>query len=101
MTGRVVLLCGSPRLEGNTALVLGECAKVLEREGIETETILLAENRILSCTACGLCTGGECALDDSLNDIIRTSGPHGAMCSRRCSGSVWSRCRLTPSSRGR
>ncbi|MBT0732427.1 flavodoxin family protein [Methanoculleus bourgensis] len=71
MTGRVVLLCGSPRLEGNTALVLGECAKVLEREGIETETILLAENRILSCTACGLCTGGECALDDSLNDIIR------------------------------
>ena len=71
MTGRVVLLCGSPRLEGNTALVLGECAKVLESEGIETETILLAENRILSCTACGLCTGGECALDDSLNDIIR------------------------------
>ena len=70
-TGRVVLLCGSPRLEVNTALVLGECAKVLEREGIETETILLAENRILSCTACGLCTGGECALDDSLNDIIR------------------------------
>jgi len=51
--------------------VLGECAKVLESEGIETETILLAENRILSCTACGLCTGGECALDDSLNDIIR------------------------------
>ena len=71
MTGRVVLLCGSPRLEGNTAQVLGECAKVLESEGIETETILLAENRILSCTACGLCTGGECALDDSLNDIIR------------------------------
>lgn len=70
MTGRVVLLCGSPRLEGNTALVLGECAKVLEREGIETETILLAENRILSCTACGLCTSGECSLDDGLNEII-------------------------------
>ena len=66
-----MLLCGSPRLEGNTALVLRECAKVLEREGIETETILLAENRILSCTACGLCAGGECALDDGLNDIIK------------------------------
>ncbi|WP_214021625.1 flavodoxin family protein [Methanoculleus sp.] len=69
-TGKVFLLCGSPRLEGNTALVLGECAKVLEREGIETETVLLAEMRILSCTACGLCTGGECTLDDGLNEII-------------------------------
>ncbi|MDN7011976.1 flavodoxin family protein [Methanoculleus sp. FWC-SCC3] len=69
-TGKVVLLCGSPRPGGNTAQVLGECAKVLEREGIETETVLLGEKRILSCTACGLCTEGECALDDGLNEII-------------------------------
>ncbi|MDD3071613.1 MAG: flavodoxin family protein [Methanoculleus horonobensis] len=69
-TGRVVLLCGSPRREGNTAKVLGECARVLEREGIETETVSLEEMRILSCTACGLCTNGECALDDGLNEII-------------------------------
>src|SRR5690554_3110542 len=69
-TGKVVLLCGSPRPGGNTAQVLGECAKVLEREGIETETILLGEKRIFSCTACGLCTEGECALDDGLNEII-------------------------------
>ncbi len=73
-TGRVVLLCGSPprREGGNTAQVLGgECAKVLEREGVETETVMLGEMRILSCTACGLCTeGGECSLDDGLNEII-------------------------------
>ncbi|WP_067077983.1 flavodoxin family protein [Methanoculleus horonobensis] len=69
-TGRVVLLCGSPRPGGNTAKVLGECARVLEREGIETETVSLEEMRILSCTACGLCTNGECALDDGLNEII-------------------------------
>ncbi|MDD4251655.1 MAG: flavodoxin family protein, partial [Methanoculleus horonobensis] len=49
---------------------LGECARVLEREGIETETVSLEEMRILSCTACGLCTNGECALDDGLNEII-------------------------------
>jgi multimeric flavodoxin WrbA len=69
-TGKVLLLCGSPRLEGNTAQVLGECAKALEHEGIETETVLLAEMHILSCTACGLCGGGECALDDGLNEVI-------------------------------
>ena len=68
--GKVLLLCGSPRLEGNTAQVLDECAKVLEREGIATETILLGETQIRSCTACGLCSSGECALDDGLNEII-------------------------------
>ncbi|MDD3856866.1 MAG: flavodoxin family protein [Methanoculleus sp.] len=70
MAGRVVLLSGSPRFEGNTTQVLGVCAEVLEREGIETETVTLAGKHILSCTACGLCTGGECALDDGLNEII-------------------------------
>lgn len=70
MTANVLLLCGSPRLEGNTAQVLKACAEVLEREGLKTETVLLAETPILSCTACGLCSGGECALDDGLNDII-------------------------------
>ena len=69
-TGKVILLCGSPRLEGNTAQVLAECAKVIEAEGLETETVLLAEKKILSCTACGLCSNGECALDDDLNEII-------------------------------
>ena len=68
--GKVVLLCGSPRLEGNTAQVLEECAAILEREGIATEIVLLAEMHIRSCTACGLCTGGACALDDGLNEII-------------------------------
>lgn len=68
--GKVLLLCGSPRLEGNTALVLRECAKVLEGEGLETETVLLAETSILSCKGCGLCTGGECTLDDGLNVVI-------------------------------
>lgn len=47
-TGKVILLCGSPRLEGNTAQVLAECAKVIEAEGLETETVLLAEKKILS-----------------------------------------------------
>lgn len=69
-TGTVVLLCGSPRREGNTERVLEACAKVLEREGLRTETVLLAGRRILSCTACGLCSEGECALDDDVNEII-------------------------------
>jgi len=70
MTADVLLLCGSPRLEGNTAQVLRACAEVFEDEGLRTETVPLAGTRILSCTACGLCSAGECALDDGLNEII-------------------------------
>ena len=71
MAKRVVLLCGSPRLEGNTSQVLNECAGILKGEGIETETYMLAEMRILACTACGTCVEGECVLEDGLNEIIQ------------------------------
>jgi multimeric flavodoxin WrbA len=72
MTSKIALLCGSPRLEGNTAQVLGECAGIFEREGLETETIFLAEKRILPCTACRLCIRGECVLEDDINTIVET-----------------------------
>ncbi len=68
---KVVLLCGSPRLEGNTCQILGVCAEILQREGLETEILLLAEMNISACTACGLCTGGVCVVEDDLNTIIR------------------------------
>ena len=38
----VILLSGSPNLEGNTVQVFRECAKVMEEKGVETEIISLA-----------------------------------------------------------
>lgn len=68
---KVILLSGSPRKNGNTARLLLEAARVIEAEGVETETVSLSGMQVRSCIACGKCEKlGECAQDDGLNDII-------------------------------
>lgn len=68
---KVLFICASPRKEGNTAQVLAECAKVIENQGLETETIYLRGKSIESCRACGKCAEiHRCQIDDDLNEII-------------------------------
>jgi len=69
--GKVVLLSGSPRPDGNTFKVLEVCQKEIEKEGLETEIISLAGKDIKGCTACYKCSElGKCVLNDGLNEII-------------------------------
>jgi len=69
---KVVILCASPRKNGNTMKLLEECSKVLERESVEAEIISFAKMEIKSCIACGKCEkdAGRCSQDDGLNAII-------------------------------
>lgn len=68
---KVILLNGSPRKNSNTLMVLKECAKAIEAEGVETEIISLKDKNIQSCIACGTCAEtGNCSLDDGLDEII-------------------------------
>jgi multimeric flavodoxin WrbA len=70
---KVVLISGSPKVNGNTAFLMQECARVIEGHGVSAEVISLAGMKIESCIACGKCSKtGECGLDDGLNDIIRS-----------------------------
>lgn len=39
---KVILLSGSPNAEGNTIQILRECAKVIEKNGVEAEIVSLA-----------------------------------------------------------
>ena len=65
----VLLINGSPRANGNTAIALGEMAKVFAQEGIEAEAIQVGNQAIRGCVACGSCaTKGKCAFDDIVND---------------------------------
>jgi len=62
---KVVLLCGSPRPDGNTSQVITECAHVIQEHGLETEIISLAGKKIESCTACNRCAAeGNCVLEE-------------------------------------
>jgi multimeric flavodoxin WrbA len=71
MKGKVILLCGSPRPEGNTALVVEECARVLRRHGLDSEIFSLAGKKVESCTACYRCREeGNCVLPDCVPELI-------------------------------
>jgi multimeric flavodoxin WrbA len=68
---RVFMLSASPRKEGNTEQLLGECARVMAAEGIESEIYSLAGRQISSCIACRKCPEiGRCSQDDAVNEII-------------------------------
>ncbi|AEG19226.1 flavodoxin family protein [Methanobacterium paludis] len=68
---KVLLLCASPRPNGNTYQVLEECADVITDEGLETEIISFAGKEFKSCVACKKCDElNECSINDGLNDII-------------------------------
>lgn len=67
---RVVLLNGSPHINGCTSRALKEIEKVLNTEGIETEIINVGNKNIRGCIACGSCTkNGKCVFDDIVNEV--------------------------------
>ena len=69
---KVLLLNGSTRKNGCTALALTEVARALEAEGIETELLEMGGTPIRDCVACGRCTDlGRCVFqDDIVNQCI-------------------------------
>ena len=52
---KVLMINGSPRPNGNTAMALTEMEKIFAQDGIETETIQVGNQNIRGCIACGHC----------------------------------------------
>ncbi|MDR7868296.1 MAG: flavodoxin family protein [Sporomusaceae bacterium] len=71
---KVVGINGSPRKDGNTALLLKTVFAELNAQGIETELIQLAGQPLPGCTACYACLAqknARCAIDDDFfNDCF-------------------------------
>ncbi len=67
---KVLLINGSPRINGNTALALEEMVKAFHEEGVETEVITVGNQAIRGCIACGACgQKGQCVFDDAVNEV--------------------------------
>ena len=67
---KVLMLNGSPKAKGNTALALAEMEKVFLAEGIEVVTVQVGNQAVRGCTACGCCVKtGKCVFDDVVNEI--------------------------------
>ena len=52
---KVLMINGSPRAKGNTAVALKEMEKVFLEEGIQVETLQIGALEIRGCIACGAC----------------------------------------------
>ena len=66
----VLLLNGSPHINGCTLRALKEVEKTLNEEGIETEIINVGNKEIRGCISCNTCSKtGKCEFDDVVNEV--------------------------------
>ena len=66
---KVLMLNGSPRKDGNTAIALKEMERVFAQQGIESEIVSIGGKDIRGCIACGSCyEKGKCVFDDLVNE---------------------------------
>ena len=67
---QVLMINGSPRVNGNTSIALNEMETVFKKNHIEVNTVQIGNMDIRGCTACGYCyEKGKCIFDDEVNKI--------------------------------
>ena len=67
---KVLLINGSPRVNGCTARALEEMIRVFHEEGVETELVHAGNKDVRGCIACNTCRKrGKCVFDDLVNEI--------------------------------
>ena len=59
---KVIAFNGSPRKDGNTAILINHVFRELENAGIDTQMIQLSGSRIHGCIACMKCHRDICFL---------------------------------------
>ena len=67
---KVIAFNGSPRKDGNTAMLINRVLEELEKEGIETEFIQLGGKQIRGCMACYKCFQNKDQRCSYKNDIL-------------------------------
>ncbi len=94
---KILLVNGSPRINGNTFLALSEVARAAEGAGAETRLVQLGARPVRGCIACNRCAElGRCVFRDEPYDTVRReletsdalvvgspvyfAGPNGSLC---------------------
>lgn len=67
---KVLIINGSPRAGGNTAIAVREMEAVFRENGVEVTTVQIGGKAIRGCIACGKCAEtGRCVFDDAVNEL--------------------------------
>ncbi len=72
MSQKILILSGSPRKNGNSALLCQEFARGAKEAGNEVELIFLRDKKIAYCQACYYCKehNGTCIIKDDMAQIL-------------------------------
>jgi multimeric flavodoxin WrbA len=72
---KVIVINGSPKANGNTAVILKIMCEELEQQGIDTKIVHVGDKLIHGCKACGYCSNPKndgCVIkDDIVNETVR------------------------------
>lgn len=69
---KVLIINGSPRVNGNTSIALKEMEKVFIEENIEIINVQIGNKAIRGCIACNGCDKlGHCIFDDEVNEAAK------------------------------
>ena len=69
---KVLIINGSPRIDGNTTTSINELIKVFDKIEIETETIQIGNQNIRGCIACNSCQKNhKCVFNDYVNEVAK------------------------------
>jgi len=67
---KVLMINGSPKANGNTAIALKEMENIFKEEDIEVVTVQVGNQSVCGCTACGGCyKTGKCVINDVVNSL--------------------------------
>ena len=50
---KVLMINGSPRVNGNTSIAVNEMVKIFDSEGVESEVVQIGNKDVRGCIACG------------------------------------------------
>lgn len=71
----VIAICGSPRINGNTSILINEVFEELNKEGISTELLNIAHKPVNGCISCFKCLdlkNEQCIFkNDIVNEIVQ------------------------------
>jgi len=72
---KAVLLCGSPRKNGNTEILLNRCIDRFEQKNIATSLIRCADIEVKPCRACEACRAGnhKCSITGDDFEMVYSS----------------------------
>ena len=67
---KVLMINGSPNLNGATAKALKEMETIFVENGIEVKNVLVGNKDVRGCVACGKCRQiNKCVFDDIVNEL--------------------------------